>query len=309
MTIQRMQALGWLALGIASVFLALRALYFDPEVAFLTSGEEPAWIAAPLPSTANLIAQDPDDPPESVFVRTFTHNERGTEATLHVRALREVRIRLNDRPLALPEVSPNWRTGFNLDLEPHLHPGLNRLEIGVKRADGPALLQARLIRENDEIQTDSAWQVSSANHPSTPAWRARDQGLHPESRSMPSPSQIAARKAPWLLGLFLLSAVAAILCKRRKGIARNAPRITLAAITLLWITFFFLKVGNLPVDVGFDATAHLAYIDYLRERLQLPSAAYGFATYHPPPSTSWPRFRAIQGNGSWARPPNPSLST
>ncbi|MFL2936565.1 MAG: ArnT family glycosyltransferase [Myxococcota bacterium] len=282
-TIQRMQILAWLMLGLAFGFLTLRALHFDDEVAFLpTQQGGPVWIAAPLPVTANLIAQDPQDPPESVFVRTFTHKEPGTEATLNVRALREARVRLNGLPLEIHSDNQNWRAGFSLDLGPHLQPGSNRLEIGVKRADGPALLQATILQEQGQIQTDSAWQVITPGNPAVPAWRAQDQGLHPEARVMPTPGQIVTRKAPWLVGLFLLSALGAVLYQRRDRIPENAPRTTLIGISLLWIGFFFFKVSDLPVEVGFDATGHLAYIDYLRDQLQLPSAAYGFATYHPP---------------------------
>ena len=99
---------------------------------------------------------------------------------------------------------------------------------------------------------------------------------------MATPLEIAQRQAPWLLGLFLLSALGAVAYLRKDRPLDNAPRITLICVSLFWIGFFLLKVQAVPIDVGFDATAHLAYIDYLQDQLRLPTAAYGFATYHPP---------------------------
>ncbi|MEE3328483.1 MAG: hypothetical protein VX252_14185 [Myxococcota bacterium] len=281
-SIRRLQILAWLALGLAFGMLSLRALYFDEDVAFLEIDDGPAWVAAPLPVTANLIAQDPQHPPESLFVRTFTTEPEERDARLIGRALREVRVRVNGVPVDVQSDDENWRTGFRADLAPFLQPGRNTLEIGVKRADGPPLLQATVILGQSEIGTDSAWQVTTPGNPATPAWRAQDQGLHPEARVMPTPGQIAVRKGPWLLGLFLLSAIGAMVYGRKDRVPGNAPRITLICVTLLWVGVFFFKVSALPVHVGFDATAHLAYIDYLRDQVQLPSAAYGFATYHPP---------------------------
>ena len=279
---QRMQAIAWLILGLVFVFLTLRALHFDDAVAFLHTDEGPAWIAAPLPVTANLIAQDPKKPPESLFVRSFTAEPGNQRAILVGRALRQARVRLNGQPLELESESEAWRTEFEADLEPLLQAGRNTLEVAVTRADGPALLQARVILGEREIATDSAWEVITPNGVRTPAWRAHDQGIHPGSRLMPKPMEIMAQKAPWLIGLFALSGAGALFFTRRSRPSQHAPMITLGIVSLLWIGFFFVKVAPLPTDVGFDATAHLAYIEYLQTHLSLPTASYGFATYHPP---------------------------
>jgi hypothetical protein len=279
---QRMQAIAWLILGLVFGFLTLHALYFDDGVAFLQTEEGPAWIAAPLPVTANLIAQDPEQPPESLFVRSFTNESDASHATLVGRALRQARVRLNGKPIGLVSEDDAWRTVFEADLSPFLRAGRNTVEIGVTRADGPALLQAKLILGDREIETDSAWEVTTPQGLPTPAWRAHDQGIHPGSRLMPKPGEALLRKAPWLIGLFALSAGGAVLYLRRGRSARDAPLITLGSVSLLWLWIFFVKLTSLPAEVGFDATAHLAYIDYLQSHLSLPTAQYGFATYHPP---------------------------
>ena len=279
---QRMQAVAWLLLGLVFGFLTLRALHFDDGVAFLHTDEGPAWIAAPLPMTAHLIAQDPQQPPESIFVRSFTRESDESPATLIGRALRQARVRLNGKSIDLVSEDDAWRTEFEADLGPFLRAGRNTIEIGVKRADGPALLQAKLILPDREIETDSAWEVTTPNGVRTPAWRAHDEGIHPGSRLMPKTGEVLPRIAPWLIGLFALSAGGTVLFRRKGWPLQHAPLITLGSVSLLWIWIFFVKLTALPTDVGFDATAHLAYIDYLQTHLSLPTAQYGFATYHPP---------------------------
>jgi 4-amino-4-deoxy-L-arabinose transferase-like glycosyltransferase len=56
----------------------------------------------------------------------------------------------------------------------------------------------------------------------------------------------------------------------------------LAGAVLFWLSLFLSKFRFIPLGVGFDAPAHLVYVEYLLERGSLPTAAYGFSTYHPP---------------------------
>jgi len=66
------------------------------------------------------------------------------------------------------------------------------------------------------------------------------------------------------------------------SIRRHAPTITLLLISAIWATIYFYKAFRMPLPLGFDAHAHLAYIDYLLREGKPPTAEYGFSTYHPP---------------------------
>ena len=280
---QRMQAIAWLILGLVFGFLTLRALHFDDSVAFLQTDEGPAWIAAPLPVTANLIAQDPQQPPESLFVRSFSIEPNASHATLVGRALRQARVRLNGKPIALVSEDDAWRTEFEADLGPFLRAGRNTVEIGVKagRRAGSPSGQTDSWRSGDRnrhhVGGDNAARCPHARLASPRSGNSPRIPPHAENRGKPFPAQ-----APWLIGLFVLSAGGAVLYLRKGRPTRHAPLITLGSVSLLWVWIFFVKLAALPTEVGFDATAHLAYIDYLQTHLSLPTARYGFATYHPP---------------------------
>lgn len=281
----RWQFAAWVGLIGTCGVLLFHVIHLDDKVAFLFSQEGPPWIAAPLPNTARLIAQDRDAPPVHVFVRHFDWPEGETTAWLEGRALRSAQAELNGSPLLLSSLGEGWRSGFKAQLNPSLKPGRNTLRLSVSRAEGPALLQAKLKIGDQVIETDSAWEVTTPNGTSSPAWRAHDQSLHPEARFMPTPFEIAGQRAPWLVGLFFISAAVGFLAHQGKNPKKwrmNAPRSTLVIVVLLWLWVFLFKILAIPPAVGFDATAHLAYLDYLRTHLSLPAADYGFATYHPP---------------------------
>ncbi|MFP6639633.1 MAG: hypothetical protein VCC04_05270 [Myxococcota bacterium] len=280
-----MQGGAWLILALACAGLLVHATHFDPGVAFLPEDDGPPWILAPLPDTADLIAVDPANPPEYLFVRRFESLGPTSNVWLSGRALRNARAKLNGSPLALSPRGDSWREGFEADPGPLLRSGRNQLEILVSHAHGPPLLQLELSLPDQRLESDSRWHVTAPGRRPVAARLANDLAIHPGARGMPTPLQIAPRRAPWLIGLFLVFAAAALFSSRR-GLPRkafqNAPRIVLVTLSFFWLLVFLRKFASLPAMVGFDAPAHLLYIDFLRQQLSLPTADYGVSTYHRP---------------------------
>jgi 4-amino-4-deoxy-L-arabinose transferase-like glycosyltransferase len=66
------------------------------------------------------------------------------------------------------------------------------------------------------------------------------------------------------------------------GEATRAARLALAMTVLALACLFFNNSTRYPYDIGFDANAHIAYIDYLIEHGSLPLATDGWETYQPP---------------------------
>ena len=282
----RLQAGAWGALALICLGTLGYAIVCDEDVPFIRRGDGPGWIMAPLPRTTDLIVVDPAAPPRRVFSKHFQARATDPGARLVGRALREARVELNGEPVALALRGAGWKQGFQADLAGRLRDGRNEIRVVVTNPGGPALLQIEIEKSDGDVVSDSSWRVALESVPSPPVFAemATDIALHPESRQLPTPLEIPPRQAGLLLLIFALTTTLA--WRKPDFLARvpreRWPRITLASLTLFWIALFAVKFAPMPLAVGFDAGGHLAYIEYLLELHALPTAAYGFSTYHPP---------------------------
>jgi hypothetical protein len=99
-----------------------------------------------------------------------------------------------------------------------------------------------------------------------------------------TPGEALQRHWAWVALLFLAGA-AASLALRGRGSPRLLPSLPGASLALAlaaWAALFAHKLVRLPVTVGFDARNHLAYVDLLLRRRELPLATEGWSTFHPP---------------------------
>ena len=55
-----------------------------------------------------------------------------------------------------------------------------------------------------------------------------------------------------------------------------------AVIAAVWLGPLLWNAAGIPTDVGFDARHHVAYVDFLTERAELPLATDGWSMFHPP---------------------------
>ena len=280
----RLQASAWAALLVVCLGLLAHAILLDEEVPFIRRAGGPHWIMAPPPETTNLIVVDPAAPPAYVFTREFEAGPEDSAARLRGAALKKIRLQLNGEPLALVARGSGWKQGFEADLAHRLRPGRNRLTASVTHPNGPALLQLELEKPSGAIVTDDAWRVAGPGSGPVDAEVATDVALHPGSQELPASWEIPASHGALLLLAF--AGGAGIAWRRtRLGLAvagEKAPAWTLAAVTCFWLAAFALKFWRIPVGIGFDAPAHLVYIDFLLDFGALPTASYGFSTYHPP---------------------------
>jgi hypothetical protein len=280
--LRRMQlvAAAVFALGVAGV-LAYDALG-APAVPFLVRRDAP-WIVARTPIQTNGMEIDRAHPPTAFFARPFNTEARTEPVVVHVRGLREVTLFLNDRELPLAPADPSrWRHERQLDLRPFLVPGRNVLAARVRNADGNPALQLWIDGLAERIETDERWLAAWEGDPVDYAALAEDSVRHPDAGALPAPLPSAAQHA---LGLAVAAAVGAalFLALRRlpPDLERRVPAAATALLALFWL-LFFRSVLRTPPDVGFDAAAHLAYIDWIAAKHALPHPADGAVMYHPP---------------------------
>lgn len=268
-----------LALGIAGV-LAWDVLR-SPSVPFLARDDAP-WITARTPLQTDGMLIERAKPPTSFFERKFSAPPGTAPVTLRVRALRDVTLLLNGKQLALPDRDPvHWKSVTRLDLRPHLVAGENVLFASAQNPAGNPALQIRIDGLAEPFTTDERWISAWQGDPVAYAVRAEDSIRHPESAALPAPpAALRANAVPLLLLGAAGGALFAVL-RRRPALARHAPAAALALVTLFWVLLFH-RIGRIPADVGFDATAHIQYIEWIRSHLALPHPREGSAMYHPP---------------------------
>jgi hypothetical protein len=283
-TVFRLQAGAWGTVLVLCLGLLGYATGFDPDVPFLGSRDGPDWIMAPPPITADLIAVDPAAPPVHVFSKQFHLDNGLSPARLRGWALKSAALELNGETLVATPLGSSWKQGFKADLQGRLQTGRNTLRVSVANPTGPALLRLEIETRNERIATDAGWRVAAGRSHPIHAEIATDVALHPESRLLPSPLEVPRSRALILVFIFAMAAGIAWRSPQRLREVENTrwPSWTLATVTFFWFALFCTKFWRIPVGIGFDAPGHLAYIDFLLEFHALPTAAYGFSTYHPP---------------------------
>lgn len=269
-----------LAFAVFAVALA-NALFFSQDVPFLVGGPGP-WIAAPRPVDTQLVAVDPSSPPVYVFTRRFDATA-GETARLRARGLRSLDVVLNGVAFD-SNADAGWRIVREFDVASVLRTGRNELRISVANPKGPALLQAELALGERSIVGDADWQVVPPRGNPVAAARADDTRRHPDAFLLPQPGQVLAQHSI-RFALGLCACIALVVAFDLRGPAwlkRHAVPAAWAFALVLWLSVFAIKTSALPATMGFDAPAHMQYIELIRTGLRLPLADEGFSTYHPP---------------------------
>ena len=267
-----------LLLGIAGVvaFQVLRS----PEVPFLTAGDAP-WIVAQTPLQTNGMELDAAQPPRSLFERRFSGAGRSERVTLHVRALRTFELSLNGQLVPATSDPARWKDVAVIDVTSRIIPGENVLVARVTNPAGNPAVQIRIEGLAEPIVTDTRWPSAWEGDPVAYAAVAQDSLRHPESAALPATFASLRAKA---LPLALFAAIGATLfvaLLRRPRAAQWAPAAALALVAVFWLLLFG-QVLRTPADVGFDAAAHLQYIEWLVTHRALPPPGAGSAMYHAP---------------------------
>ena len=266
-----------LAVAVALALAAAAAwIKMDPRVVFLSPARGAVWIRAGV--SKDLAPEDAVDGP-TTFRTRFETTQSQSSVALTLGALRSAQARVDGRPAGEPVFveSRAWKSPARVELGP-LAAGPHELQIDVVDPMGPAALEAYC--ENPPIASGESWEVRVGTGP----WAAA-RGLdrpwdHPILHAFPSAGAGLLRSLPALLPVFLLVFAAAW---RRKASSLVPSPSTLRWILLvLWAILGLNDLRRLPTYVGFDALAHVRYLQTIALERRLPSPNEGWQTFQAP---------------------------
>jgi hypothetical protein len=256
----------------------------SPVVPFLCRDARTSWILSPTPVSTVAIFVPLHAVPTVTFLKDFPATPPSPRALLSLRALGAVGVTLNGHPVTPPGTPAARCRDAVLDVSPFIQAGSNRLRVDVSNPRGPAVLQARLEGAGPPVVTDATWLAARDAGAVQGAMVADD--TRPFLDPVPLPTPASALRATWpgLLGIFLASALLALMGFRRisSSTLERLPALALAGLTVTWLWLFVHAFVRIPLATGFDVVHHLVYIEYVRTHLALPLATEGLAMYHPP---------------------------
>jgi hypothetical protein len=275
-----------LAFALVPLSLSALALHcaMTPELPYLRADGRAPWMMAPTEVSASLEQWGALQTPVAHFTQELELEARPERAVVVIRALRAFTLRVNG---GVPEGGhsdgADWRRERRVEVAALLRLGVNRFEVEITNRHGPALLSLR-IEGLELAAAPEAWQTSIDGASKGAAIPADDTRRNANALLVETPFEglLASRDA--LLLLFVAGAVsAALLVRGSSGRMRAAlPGTALAAAALAWVWLFVAKLAQIPLRIGFDAGAHIAYVEFLRAERVLPVATDGWSMYHPP---------------------------
>ncbi len=243
----------WLFVGCAA----------NQDSTFLAPGPG-SWIVYPSPPRVPPLAGTPMT--TVVFRRDFTLPNTPTTATLSCRFFKTGQLSLNGSTVA------DGNSTAQFDVARYLHSGTNEIEVRVTCGGGLPALSLNLDADGFLLKSDEAWESSLAGAIWQPARFASNPPDPAPGNWIYGAEDIqGALRASWpLISVFAVLAALGVAAQARWSRLWRATFILLAA---LWGLLFLHNIPLLPAMSGFDASAHLAYIQFIQEHKSLPSAS------------------------------------
>jgi hypothetical protein len=278
---QRWGAVALVLLPLGFLFLRCTA---SPDISFVRQSSQAPWITAARPVSALLQQWGRTEIPVDRFERGFRGGAAAGPVVVSLRALRGFRLFVNGELVGESEPGADWRRESRIDITSQIRAGENALRVDVENATGPPLLSLRTEGLDPPVLTDATWEVVSDGIRLGPAQLADDTRVGPERFGVPKPARVFAERRDTVLLLFTLGVLGFFAWQRlaKTAAARWLPGLGLGMLGLIWLALFGFGFTGIPLNVGFDATHHLAYLEFLREQGALPLAGDGWSTYQPP---------------------------
>lgn len=259
---------------------------FSDRVVVIRQQPGALWITLPQrPDIVRALRISRIDPPRWVFEKRVTLASSPEHAPVRVRALREVELRVNGETV-LPDRGPkHWKRAREVDLARWLHAGENQIEAEVVNGQGPPLLQIRSDTAAGLATTRSGWTAQRmGSDRRLDAVLAEDVRLLPGRERLPEPMGALRQRALPLALLFLVCGLPVALGARWPASlgGRNLPRVAFAGVAVFWLALYATHAPEMPARLGFDASAHLAYVNVLSDEGRLPDPDESWEAFHPP---------------------------
>ncbi len=250
------------------------------------------WIVYPsVPTTSVRIGAEL----YTAFRRELDLAAPPASAAVDVRCFRRCQVAINGRPgleVGGPGDPSPWLVTRTAEVAPLLRAGRNEIVAVVANDSGPPALSLALtgFPGADALATDTSWQASLAGASWRPARRAAeplavDVGL-PDPAVASLAGALAAHRGSFLAVVLVSAAVTAggFLLVRRVPHPRRHQLLPglVALVATLWLALYLHNAGRLPLGLGFDAKAHLAYVDFVQHHHALPRPDQLWEGYQPP---------------------------
>jgi Flp pilus assembly protein TadD len=257
----------------------------DPGINFLPLDKRAEWTFFPSAVEANARGVADLD---TIFRREFTLRRPTPRAFLSIRAAKRVQVTINDQKVDLV-AGHNWKDVSTAEVSGLLQNGSNTIEARVFNDNGPPALWLSLTGDQLSLRSDQNWIASFAGS----AWRGAALATSPRypgrGNSVDSSERtITSLTKVWPLWL-LFGAVALVVCMGANWWLHRHPinanwmtAVIVFGFASLWLALFWHNAQILPAAIGFDASHHLNYIEYLQEHHSLPLPAQGVEMFQPP---------------------------
>jgi hypothetical protein len=284
-TLTGLQLLAIVAVVLGTVALLWGAIEYGERIYLIRHGPDDIWITAPQPAArAAPIRIGRQDPDRLVFHKEFRLATVPDHAVVRIRALRELALSVNGKPVDLAGRDPRrWKRATEVDVATLLRPGPNHIAADVVNPEGPPLLQISSDDLGARLTGVRGWIVHRGES-RRPAVVANDVRRYPYAAQLPVPFQVLARRWMVLLAIFAFCALPAVWRVPWPGVlgGANWPRTAFAAMVVFWSTLFVVKALHFPLALGFDGDAHISYIEFLAREQRIPRADEGWSAFHPP---------------------------
>jgi tetratricopeptide (TPR) repeat protein len=293
---QKRLVLGAIAVGL---IIGLAALWWlcvrSPKIVFLTPHGRAEWVVYPKPADGG--GHDAVEL-STVFRQSFSLDKVPEQARVTVRALRHFALAINGAPATgSAKAKLNWKDPTRLEIAGMLRPGTNEISVTVFNTNGPPALWLALEASSFRLDSGPDWDSSLEGA----VWRKARLASQPmkieKGNSLfgaEEPAQSLLKHWPTLL-LFAVLSTGVVLGGSRwlkryrlQGEplgpidSRRFAALAVAVMAILWLALFLNNRGQLPNLMGFDAVAHLDYVDYIRTHHALPLATQGWEMCQPP---------------------------
>ncbi|MHC4526486.1 MAG: hypothetical protein ACYS29_01305 [Planctomycetota bacterium] len=261
-------------------YLLIKAAY-DPAVPFLRTDRRANWIMYRLPPALGVRDKNFINL-STEFTKDFELVSVPSKGYLHIKAFKECDLWINDDRVSSSSASEgNWKKPSVLEISRFLKEGSNAIKVRVTCDYGPPALWLYSEGLANQVKTDNSWSVSIPGRSAVAARLADDCLVHPSSLKAMTPYEAFAKKLPMLTLFFGISfAVFWLQGYKRKitetnggqvwGFLSFSPKSVLGLSIFLWMILFIRNSGTIPLSLGFDAPAHLQYVEHVLVRHSLP---------------------------------------
>jgi len=168
----------------------------------------------------------------------------------------------------------------------YLHPGTNEIEARVTCSNGLPALSLELEAGGFLLESDETWESSLSGAVWQPARLAsRPAEPAPGNWIYGAENIQGAWQACWPLASVFTTLAALAVAVHAQWSRRLSARGRAAGLMLMtsaWALLFLHNFPLLPALIGFDASAHLDYIQFIQKHMALPSANQGWEMFQAP---------------------------